>query len=55
MKKVLERFLNYVKFDTQSKEGSETYPSTETQRIFAEYLKNELISIGMKDVEVDEY
>lgn len=55
MKKVLERFLNYVKFDTQSKEGSETYPSTETQRIYAEYLKNELISIGMKDVEVDEH
>lgn len=55
MKKVLERFLNYVKYDTQSKEGSETYPSTETQRIFAEYLKNELISIGMKDVEVDEH
>lgn len=55
MKKVLERFLNYVRFDTQSKEESETYPSTETQRIFAEYLKNELISIGMKDVEVDEH
>ncbi|MDI6861439.1 MAG: peptidase T [Caldisericia bacterium] len=55
MKKVLERFLTFVKFDTQSKEGSETYPSTETQKIFAEYLKNELISIGMKDVEVDEY
>lgn len=55
MKKVLERFLNYVKFDTQSKEESTTYPSTETQRVFAEYLKNELISIGMKDVEVDEY
>ncbi len=55
MKKILERFLNYVKFDTQSKEESTTYPSTETQRIFAEFLKNELISIGMEDVEVDEY
>ncbi|MBC7194161.1 MAG: peptidase T [Caldisericia bacterium] len=55
MKKVLERFLNYVKFDTQSKEESTTYPSTETQRVFAEYLKNELLSIGMEDVEVDEY
>lgn len=55
MKKVLERFLNYVKFDTQSKEESETYPSTEGQKVFAEYLKNELISIGMEDVEVDEY
>jgi len=55
MSKVLERFLNYVKFDTQSNEESQTYPSTETQKIFAQYLKNELISIGMRDVEVDEY
>ncbi|HQL66289.1 MAG TPA: peptidase T, partial [Caldisericia bacterium] len=55
MSKVLERFLNYVRFDTQSDENSESYPSTEGQRIFAEHLKNELISIGMKDVEVDEY
>jgi len=55
MSKVLERFLNYVKFDTQSKEESETYPSTESQKVFAEFLKNELISIGMKEVDVDEY
>ena len=55
MSKLLERFLNYVRFDTQSDENSDSYPSTEGQRIFAEYLKNELISIGMKDVEVDEY
>ncbi|MGQ9844674.1 MAG: peptidase T [Caldisericia bacterium] len=55
MSKVLERFLNYVKFDTQSKEDSSSYPSTEGQKIFAEYLKQELISIGMEDVEVDEY
>ncbi len=55
MEKVVERFLNYVKFDTQSKEESNTYPSTEKQKIFANYLKVELIKIGMKDVEVDEY
>jgi len=55
MSKVLERFLNYVRFDTQSDENSKSYPSTEGQRIFAETFKNELISIGMKDVEVDEY
>lgn len=55
MNKVLERFLNYVKFDTQSKEDSSTYPSTEGQIIFAEYLKDELLSIGLKDVEVNEY
>lgn len=55
MSKVLERFLNYVKFDTQSKEDSSSYPSTLGQKIFSEYLKQELISIGMEDVEVDEY
>lgn len=55
MKKVVERFLKYVKFDTQSNEESETYPSTEKQRIFANFLKEELIKIGMKEVEVDEY
>lgn len=55
MSKVLERFLNYVKFDTQSKEDSSSYPSTEGQRVFAKYLIQELISIGMDDVEVDKY
>jgi len=33
MSKVLERFLNYVRFDTQSDENSKSYPSTEGQRI----------------------
>ncbi len=49
-----ERFLNYVKFDTQSSEESQTVPSTAKQLLFAEYLKKELEREGLDDVELDE-
>ncbi|MCQ2075537.1 MAG: peptidase T [Bacteroidaceae bacterium] len=52
--KIEERFLNYVKFDTQSSEESETCPSTSKQMAFAEYLRDELKNIGLQDVELDE-
>ena len=48
-----ERFLNYTKFDTQSSEDSSTVPSTPKQMVFAEYLKKELESEGLHDVELD--
>ena len=48
-----QRFLKYVSFDTQSSDSSETTPSTPKQMIFAEYLRDELISIGLRDVELD--
>lgn len=51
---ITERFLNYTKFDTQSKEDSESVPSTSKQLIFAEYLKKELEHEGLSDVEMDE-
>lgn len=51
---IKERFLKYVSFPTTSNEESETVPSTENQRIFAEHLKNELIDIGLKNAESDE-
>ena len=51
---ITERFLNYTKFDTQSAEDSQTVPSTSKQLIFAEYLKKELESIGLDDVELDD-
>lgn len=51
---ITERFLNYVKFDTQSDENSETVPSTAKQLIFAKYLKKELEDEGLSDVELDE-
>lgn len=51
---LIERFLNYTKFDTQSAEDSETVPSTSKQLIFAEYLKKELEHEGLDDVELDD-
>ncbi|MBP5798572.1 MAG: peptidase T [Prevotella sp.] len=51
---ITERFLNYTKFDTQSADDSESVPSTPKQLIFAEYLKKELESEGLEDVELDE-
>ncbi len=51
---ITERFINYTKFDTQSSEESSTVPSTSKQLIFANYLKEELESIGLDDVEMDE-
>ena len=47
------RFLKYVSFDTQSSESSDTTPSTNKQMLFAEFLRDELESIGLKDVELD--
>lgn len=51
---IVERFLNYVSIDTQSSEETHTTPSTEKQRVFAQYLKEELIREGLQDVELDE-
>jgi len=52
--KVTDRFLKYIKFDTQSCEESQTTPSTPGQQIFAGYLFEELLSIGLQDVSLDE-
>mgnify|MGYP002857967400 CR=1 FL=1 len=49
-----ERFLNYTQFDTQSAEDSQSVPSTAKQLVFAEYLKKELETEGLSDVELDE-
>ena len=47
---VLDRFLKYVTFDTQSNEETGTTPSTPGQRVFAEALVKELEAIGMDDI-----
>lgn len=52
---IVERFLKYVSFDTQSAEDSETTPSTEKQWILARYLKEELEGSGLTEVEIDEH
>ncbi len=51
---LIERFLAYTKFDTQSSEDSQSVPSTPKQLLFAEYLKKELEAEGLSDVEMDE-
>lgn len=51
---IVERFLKYVSFDTQSAEDQETTPSTAKQLKLAEYLRDELQGIGMTEVEMDE-
>lgn len=51
---LVERFINYTKFDTQSSEDSVTVPSTAKQLEFAKYLKQELEDEGLSDVEMDE-
>ena len=52
---IVERFINYTKFDTQSAEDSQTVPSTSKQLIFAKYLKEELESLGLEDITLDEH
>ena len=51
----IERFLEYVKFDTQSLEGAETFPSTSTQLELLRRLQDELLELGLDDVTMDEY
>lgn len=51
----VERFLEYVKFDTQSSENSDTFPSTPGQGVFLQHLYNELKSLGLEDVSMDEH
>lgn len=53
MEKVVERFLKYVKYDTQSNMDTKTTPSTPGQLVLAETLKKELEEIGMQDVSLD--
>src|SRR5437763_16154304 len=50
---VVERFLRYVTFDTQSREESETYPSTPGQLVLADRLVAELRDIGLADAARD--
>ena len=50
-----ERFLRYVRVDTQSDEDSETYPSTEGQLVLLRLLRDELESIGLADAAIDQY
>ena len=51
---VLDRFLNYVTYDTQSDENSSTCPSTAKQKLLGEALVAEMKAIGIEDAFMDE-
>jgi tripeptide aminopeptidase len=52
---VLDRFLRYVTYDTQSREDSSTYPSTPGQLTLLRALVEELRAIGVTDAGIDEH
>ena len=54
MEKLLERFLSYVKVDTESDPYSTTFPSTEKQYDLARMLVAEMKEMGLTEVELDE-
>lgn len=51
---VTDRFLRYVKFDTQSDEQTNLTPSTPGQMVFAKYLKEELEDMGLTEITLDD-
>ncbi|WP_300793201.1 peptidase T [uncultured Bacteroides sp.] len=51
---VIDRFLKYVTFDTQSDENTGVTPSTAKQMVFAKYLQKELQELGLEDITLDE-
>lgn len=51
---IIERFTSYVKVDTQSDENNENCPSTPGQLTLANMLADELKSIGMTEITVDD-
>lgn len=52
---LLDRFLHYVRIDTQANEKAETYPSTPGQRELGRLLCEELRAMGVQSVEQDEH
>lgn len=52
--KVVQRFLKYFTFDTTANPNNSNCPSSEGQKVFANYLVEELKSLGLEDAHVDE-
>lgn len=55
MTPVLDRFLKYVSFDTESAPGAQCFPSTEKQKDLARYLVEEMRQIGIGDAAMDDF
>lgn len=54
MERVWERFLRYVRFDTESDEFSEVCPSTPGQKVLGNALVEEMLAMGIQDANMDE-
>lgn len=54
MTNLIERFLKYVSYDTQSSETSGTHPSTEGQLVLAKAIASEVVQLGARDVFVSD-
>ena len=52
---LLDRFLKYVAYDTQSSEESASFPSTDKQKVLLEALRDEMTALGMTEVTMDKY
>ena len=50
-----DRFIRYAKIDTTADPESETFPSSEKQKNLGKLLVKELMELGVKDVEMDEF
>ena len=55
MTSVIDRFLKYVSFDTQSNEDSPTCPSTDQQKLLGAFLVEEMLAMGIQDAHMDEH
>ena len=55
MKPIAERFMRYVKIDTQSDPHSTTFPSTEKQKDLSRMLVQELLAMGIADAHLDDF
>src|SRR3954466_1240850 len=52
---LLDRFLRYVRIDTQADDRSSTYPSTLGQLVLGAMLRDELLALGLADARQDEH
>ena len=55
MTSVIDRFLKYVSFDTQSNEESETCPSSDKQKILGQAIVEEMLAMGISDAHMDQH
>lgn len=53
MESVVERFLHYVAFDTQSDEASDSCPSTAKQKLLGQCMVNDMLKMGIADAHMD--